>query len=52
MKEKKIKYPPLRREWYKCPVCGTKLAIIDNNAKCSGVHIKCRTCKKEIEIEV
>mgnify|MGYP001011242207 CR=1 FL=1 len=49
---KKIKYPPLKREWFVCPVCGTKLIIYDNTAVLSGgEYIKCRTCKNEIEIK-
>lgn len=49
---KKLQLPPLVRKWYKCPVCGTKLAICDNTAKSHGVYIKCRVCKNEIEIKV
>lgn len=44
------KIPLLKREWYKCPDCGKKLAIYDNTASCSGVFIQCKKCKKEIEI--
>lgn len=35
----------------KCPYCGCKLAIADNTAKCEGIYIKCRVCKREIEIK-
>ena len=49
---KKIKYPPLERKWYKCPNCGTKLAIYDNTAKSEGVYVKCRGCKNEVEIKI
>ena len=48
----KIKKPPLKREWYKCPKCGQNLIIYDNTAKCSGVFLKCKSCKKEIEIKI
>ena len=48
----RIKLPSIKREWVRCPVCGTKLAVADNNAKCHGVHIKCRTCKTETEIKL
>ena len=49
---KKIKYPPYKRQWYKCPLCGTKLCVYDNTANLSGgIFIKCKTCKKEIEIK-
>lgn len=47
-----MKLPPLEREWYKCPHCGTKLLLFDNTANCKGVYIKCKTCKREIEIIV
>lgn len=50
--EESVKFPPIKREWIKCPKCGTKLAVSDNNAKSSGIYIKCRTCKKEIEIKL
>lgn len=49
---KKIEYPPLKRKWHRCPVCGTKLAIIDNTTECRNLFIKCRTCKNEIEINI
>lgn len=44
--------PSVKREWVKCPNCGTKIAIADSDAVCRGVHIKCRTCKSEIEIRI
>lgn len=47
---KKLIEMPVCRKWYTCPSCGTKLLIYDNTAKSSGVYIKCRTCKKEIEV--
>lgn len=45
------KEPILVREWIRCPVCGCKLAIADNTARSHGIYVKCRTCKKEIEIK-
>lgn len=49
---KKIKYPSYKRQWYKCPLCGTKLCVYDNTANLNGgIFIKCKTCKKEIEIK-
>lgn len=47
----RIKTPILRRDWVKCPYCGCKLAIADNTARCEGIYIKCRVCKREIEIK-
>nr|DAF80996.1 MAG TPA: zinc-ribbon domain protein [Caudoviricetes sp.] len=52
MKMDKIKKPPLIRKWYRCPVCGCKLLIYDNTTVCTNVFIKCRTCKKEVEIKI
>nr|DAH61793.1 MAG TPA: zinc-ribbon domain protein [Caudoviricetes sp.] len=49
---RKIRYPVLKRTWYKCPYCGTNLALADNTARCNGVFIKCKTCKQEIEINI
>lgn len=49
---RKIQYPPIWREWFKCPFCGTKLAIYDNTTKLhGGIFIKCKTCKREIEVK-
>ncbi len=48
----RIRLPSTERKWVKCPKCGTKLAIADSNARCSGVYIKCRTCKTEAEIRI
>lgn len=51
-KIKKIRIPPIERQWYKCPKCGAKLAIIDNVTHCSHLFIKCRVCKNEIEVKI
>lgn len=49
----KLKMPPLRREWVRCPHCGAKTVLYDNTANCSGVHIKCtRGCKREFELKI
>ena len=48
----KIKMPPLERNWHRCPICGTKLAIKDNTTKCENLYIKCRGCKTEIKIDI
>lgn len=48
----KKKCPPLKRKWYLCPICGTKLALTGKRANCNQIYIKCRTCKNEIEIKV
>ena len=49
---KKLKKPPLVRRWYCCPYCHTKLVIYDNTASAAGAYIKCRTCKREVEIKI
>ena len=48
----KVKIPPLDRKWYRCPKCGTKLAISDNTTECRNLYIKCRTCKREVKIDI
>ncbi|WP_353738504.1 MJ0042-type zinc finger domain-containing protein [Limosilactobacillus sp.] len=48
----RIRLPSVKREWIRCPKCNTKIAIADSDAVCRGVHIKCRTCKTEIEIRI
>lgn len=48
----KVKKPSLERKWYKCPFCGCKLLIYNNNSVCTNAFIKCRTCKKEVEIKI
>lgn len=48
----KLKETPVERRWFYCPECGTKLLIYDNTARMSGgIFIKCRVCKKEVEIK-
>lgn len=39
------------KEWYCCPICGQKLLKYDKNrGKSKKIYIKCKNCKKEIEI--
>lgn len=47
-----MKMIPLRRDWYKCPYCGKNLIIYDNTARCSGVFVKCKGCRQEVEIVI
>lgn len=42
----------LSRRWFKCPLCGKNLLIVDNTAKCRGVFIRCKNCKNDIEIKI
>lgn len=43
---------PTAKKWYRCPNCGKNLFIFNNTAKCSGVFLRCKNCKKEIEIRI
>ncbi len=43
---------PVKKEWFKCPVCGKKLVLYDNAANCKGVFIYCKKCRKDIEIKI
>jgi DNA-directed RNA polymerase subunit RPC12/RpoP len=43
---------PTERKWYRCPYCGKKLLIYEDTAKCSGVYLNCRECKREINIKL
>lgn len=38
------------KEWYYCPSCGQKLLKYAKEAKSKKLYIKCKNCKKEIEI--
>lgn len=49
---KKLKKPPLRRQWFFCPYCGTKIAVYDNTSVSVGVYVKCKTCKREVEVRI
>lgn len=47
---------PVRLEqvesWFLCPRCRTKLLKIKPNAKANGIIVKCKRCKKEIELSL
>lgn len=47
-----MKMIALRRDWYRCPHCGKNLVIYDNTANCSGVFMKCKNCRQEVEIKL
>lgn len=41
------------RKWFICPHCGQKLLQYEgNNAESKGAYLKCKKCKKEIEIKI
>lgn len=37
-------------KWFKCPVCGQRLLKYNEKAISKNIYIKCKKCKKEIEI--
>lgn len=43
---------PTERKWYVCPHCGKSLVIYEDTAVCKGVFIRCKECRREIEIKV
>lgn len=40
------------RKWFSCPYCGKNLVIVDNTARCNGIYVKCKKCKREVEIRI
>jgi len=40
------------KKWYRCPNCNKKIALYDENATSKKIYIKCRGCKREIEIKI
>jgi transcription elongation factor Elf1 len=41
------------KKWYLCPNCGKKILIYDiKKAVSKGLYIKCKQCKREIEIKI
>ena len=41
-----------KKAWYHCPNCGKHLLIYAEGAKCSGVFLRCKECRKVIEIKI
>ena len=42
-----------KKTWYLCPNCGKKILKYDEiKAKSEKLYIKCKQCKKEIEIKI
>lgn len=39
------------KDWFKCPICGQKLAKIDKTKHIEGVFLPCKRCKNEVEIK-
>nr|DAS27406.1 MAG TPA: cysteine-rich protein [Caudoviricetes sp.] len=40
------------KKWFICPYCKQKLIKYDEKAECKLVFIKCKKCKKQIEINI
>lgn len=38
--------------WYRCPECGQKLFMIEPDATIKGMQIKCKQCKKIINVSL
>lgn len=36
--------------WYNCPNCGQKLFVITKDAVIRGMQIKCKKCRKIIDV--
>ena len=52
MKNKKTAVKiPTERKWYDCK-CGQHLLIYDDTAKCNGVFVKCKRCRREVEVKI
>lgn len=39
-------------DWYKCPECGQKLFKIAPDAVIKGIQIKCKQCRKLINVSL
>ena len=40
------------RRWYICPHCGKKVLQYMSSSEGKKLYIKCKNCKKEIEIKI
>ena len=38
--------------WYLCPECGQKLFMITSDAVIKGLQIKCKKCRKLINVSI
>lgn len=47
-----MKYPPLKRQWFRCPHCHKKLFLCDDTAEVKGIYIKCKNCKNTIQVRI
>lgn len=39
-------------DWYLCPECGQKLFMIAHDAVIKGLQIKCKKCRKLINVSL
>ena len=39
-------------KWYQCPHCGQKLFMIAKDAVIKGMQIKCKKCKRIIDVSL
>ncbi len=49
-----VKSPNLApaRKWYRCPHCRKNIVIFHEGAVCRDVYIRCKECKRIIEIKI
>lgn len=41
-----------KKTWYICPHCGKRILLYGSGAKSAELYIKCKNCKREIEIKL
>ena len=39
-------------KWYKCPNCQKNLFVIKDGAVVKGIQMKCKQCKKIIDVKI
>lgn len=42
----------IKNGWYCCPNCGQKLFKVSLDASASGIQLKCKQCKKIINVSL
>ncbi len=52
MIDRKIPILVPEKKWYTCPHCGKRLLVYQNGAFCQGIFIRCKGCKKTVEIKI
>lgn len=47
-----MKKPIIYQSWYRCPYCGQRLFLYDNQAKAKGIYVKCKSCRQTVEVKI